>query len=267
MTGAGPKLSILSFNIRNMKSRDAQNSWDNRVASVTRLIRSSDPDILGTQEGYMPQVDDLKSQLPEYQCVATGRDDGLVEGETCAVFFKKAKFKLLNSGTFWFSDTPDVAGSRQWNPNHARICTWCVLQLQGTEKVICVYNVHLDHETQSAREMSVEMVLKAASNSDSPNHTIVMGDFNLEPTNAAYFEIINSTIIPLWDCYDECHPSLPRYEDGTYREFTGRTNMGRIDYIFTGLNFNIISAEIIRITEKGKYPSDHFPLLAKLQLR
>src|SRR5579862_2465592 len=117
----------MSFNVRNHLSRDGDNEWKLRSGLLFDVVRNHQPDLLGTQEAYWPQVEQMRDALPEYEVVGVGRDDGVTEGETCALFFRHDRFRASASGTFWFSDTPDVPGSRHWTPRHARICTWARL--------------------------------------------------------------------------------------------------------------------------------------------
>ena len=95
-----------------MRSNDGANGWEHRKEMVAQVLRKLNPDIIGTQEGYWPQIDQLQEMLPDYHFVGVSRDDGEREGETCAIFYKRALLASVNSGTFWFSDTQNIPGSR-----------------------------------------------------------------------------------------------------------------------------------------------------------
>ena len=46
--------------------------------------------------------------------------------------------------------------------------------------------------------------------------------------------------------------------------FKGREKGMHIDYIFVSEEFNIKHVEIIRNNINGKYPSDHYPIMATI---
>ena len=100
------QLNVASFNIW-MSPDGIKNGWQDRKESVAKLVRYHDFDIFGTQEGFFHQLDDIKLGDGIYDYVARGRENGEREGETSAIFYKKDKFELLDSGHFWFSETPE----------------------------------------------------------------------------------------------------------------------------------------------------------------
>jgi endonuclease/exonuclease/phosphatase family metal-dependent hydrolase len=110
-------LILGSFNVRYDNPDDAKrgNGWPQRAPVIAGMIRFHNFDVLGTQEAYRNQLDDLQKLLPGYDHVGVGRDDGRTKGEHAAIFFKKDKFRLLESGTFWLSETPDEPGVRGWD--------------------------------------------------------------------------------------------------------------------------------------------------------
>ena len=78
------------------------------------LVHFHDFDVFGIQEGLIHQVKDLVKD-GMYTFVGVGRDDGKEAGEHAAVLFKKDRFKLLDSGNYWLSETqdkPSFAGMR-----------------------------------------------------------------------------------------------------------------------------------------------------------
>ncbi len=247
-----------------MRSNDGPNGWEHRSKFAAEMIRRYSPDIVGTQEGYWPQIEELHTNLPGYGFVGSGRDDGERGGETCAIFYRKAVVNPTASGTFWFSDSPDVPGSRHPECNHARICTWATFtSIEGAE--LSVYNVHLDHESQAARIQSVEILRRRLQSAAEPAQSLVMGDFNMTPDNAAYQAMIGANSPILNDSFALMHPE--RILDGTFHGYTGSTDMGRIDYIFVSESIEAVETDILRDSFDGCYPSDHFPILARLQLR
>jgi endonuclease/exonuclease/phosphatase family metal-dependent hydrolase len=54
---------------------------------------------------------------------------------------------------------------------------------------------------------------------------------------------------------------------GTFTGFrSGRIEGEKIDYIFAQPGTEVLSASIVRTSRDGRYPSDHFPVVARLAL-
>ena len=115
-------------------------------------VRYHDFDIFGTQEGFLEQLTDLL-EMNEYEYTGHGRDDGKDAGEHSAIFYKKDRFKLLDSGDFWLSETPDKPGLG-WDVTCCnRICSWAKFRDLGTSKEFFFFSVHFDHQGIIARKV------------------------------------------------------------------------------------------------------------------
>ena len=120
-------VNVMSFNIRYDNPEDSLDNWQYRKDRAANAIRFYDVDILGTQEVLHNQLEDLKQRLPEYGVIGVGREDGKEKGEYSALWYKKDRFNLLDSGYFWLSETPEVAGSKGWDGACERIASWAKL--------------------------------------------------------------------------------------------------------------------------------------------
>ena len=118
---------VMSFNIRYGTADDAGNSWEFRRNLVKLVIRQTDPDILGVQEALAFQIDELEAIMPDHRRIGVGREDGVAAGEFAAIYYRRQRFEVDSSGTFWLSDTPVVPGSMHWGNRVTRICTWARL--------------------------------------------------------------------------------------------------------------------------------------------
>ena len=124
----GPmELRVMSFNIRYGTAKDGDNSWANRGPLVKQVIRDFNPDLLGGQEVMDFQGKALREVLPGYGFIGVGRADGKQGGELCPVMYKRDRFEVLDSGTFWLSETPEGVGSKSWDSSLPRIATWARL--------------------------------------------------------------------------------------------------------------------------------------------
>lgn len=125
--------NVATYNLRNDNPSDIGNLWKDRSPYVPKLIVYHDFDFFGTQEGLPNQLDDLRTLLPHYDYYGEGRD-GNNKGEHSAIFYKTDKYKLIDKGDFWLSETPDIP-SKSWDaPCCNRICTWVELQELATSK-------------------------------------------------------------------------------------------------------------------------------------
>lgn len=245
-------LRIGTFNVRLGIADDGDHAWDFRKELLASRIQEANPDLLGVQEAYDFQMDFLAHTLPDHVPIGLGREDGKREGEYAGVFARKSKLEVLDSGTFWLSETPEVPGSMSWETVCPRVCTWAWLRTDAGE--IRVYNTHLDHASAWARQEGVRLILRKIAGKRGP--AIFIGDFN-----ATYEQPPIQAILA-----DEFVDVLAGCKTGTWHNFTGKA-IERIDFVFTTSDFRTIRAWVdSRSGANGLYPSDHFPVWADLEL-
>ncbi|MGZ5190389.1 MAG: endonuclease/exonuclease/phosphatase family protein [Flavisolibacter sp.] len=251
-----------TFNIRYDTPRDSINQWGNGASIVANLIRFHEFDILGTQEGLKNQLDDLEKSLSEYARYGIGRDDGQSKGEHSAIFYKKEKFTVIDSGDFWLNEHPEKPGFG-WDSRHNRICTWVKLKEKKSKKLFYVFNVHYDHQGVQARNESSKLVLKKINDIAGDKPVIFMGDLNGNHESDWYKAIKNSG--KLKDVLREVkHPYI---NNGSFNSFTANNpSKDIIDHIFVSKHFKVERYGILTDTYHNKFPSDHFPVLATVRL-
>lgn len=267
-------LNVMSFNIRYGTARDGRNSWTHRREQVIDLLKEHKADIIGLQEALRFQLDEIRGELDHYGEVGSGRDDGKHSGEHSAILYNTKKFRINNSGTFWLSKTPGVPGSKHWGNRHPRICSWVHLVDKNSGGSFLVYNIHLDHRNSVSRWKSISLLhqhIKKHSQPDIP--FIILGDFNVSENNSLikyikgeenYLQSKGSAHTnkhPLKDTFRQIHPKA---QGGTFHMFWGKRFGPKLDYIFVQPETEVIDSRIIRSNRKGKWPSDHFPVLADI---
>lgn len=264
----GPmSLRVMSFNLRYINSGDqGEKTWIARRDQVGQIIREDKADIIGLQEAFRQMLDDVKARVPGYEEIGVGREDGKAQGEYAAILVRKDRFNVLESGTFWLSDTPEIPNSATWKNRVTRICTWAKLQEKDGNKVVYFYNTHLDHESQEAREKGVGLILDKVSALEPGTPVVITGDFNAAEANPAILKV-KETKGGMVDTWREAHAHVPVSESGTMSLFTGALDTDKIDYIFVPAGARLIDSEIIRKNENGNYPSDHYPLRATVEFR
>ena len=257
-------LSTMSFNIRNGRAKDGENAWEKRKEFTADVIRDYKADVVGLQEAFREQMDFLVEALPEFAEIGEGRDGG-EEGEYSAILYRKDRFKVIDSGTFWLSDTPEKP-SITWGNACVRVCTWARFQDGESGRTFYLYNTHLDHKSQPSREKSVRLIADRIADRKHPDPVILMGDFNAGEDNPVVTFLTNPEAKPLRmvDSFRVLHPDEAVV--GTGNRFTGRRDGAKIDYVFVEPGTKVTEATIIRTSREGRYPSDHFPVGARLRL-
>lgn len=264
-TAAPQPVNVMSFNIRYDNPEDSLDNWEYRKDRAACAIRFYDVDILGTQEVLHNQLVDLQERLPGYGVVGVGREDGKEKGEYSALWYKKDRFTLLDSGYFWLSETPEVPGSKGWDGACERIASWAKLKDKASGKEYFALNTHLDHVGVVARREGVTLILDKVNELSNGLPVIVTGDFNSEPesdvikhvTDAANPEHLTdsrsvSPLVygPAWSFHD-----------------FGKIPYDRrplIDYVFVRNGLEVLRYGVLAETENEAFLSDHAPVLVSL---
>lgn len=255
------RLNVASYNLRLDTSSDGVNAWPNRKEMVKSLIRFYDFDIFGTQEGFKHQLDGIL-ELGDYAYFGAGRDDGKDGGEHSAIIYKKDRFDVLQSGNFWFSETPDVPG-KGWDANCCnRICSWAKFKDKRSGKVFFFFNSHYDHEGVVARRNSSILLLQTIKKIAGNYPVFCTGDFNATP-NQEPIELIYKDG-KLKDSY--LITQQPPYGTvGTFQGFKMNASMkDRIDYVWVTDNITVLKYGTLNDQQYGLFPSDHFPVMVKV---
>lgn len=258
------QINIISFNIRYNTPNDGINAWPNRIEMVNQLLKFHDPDIFGLQEALFEQITDIGKDLTEYEWFGIGRDDGEKAGEFSPIFFKKSKFILLKSSTFWLSENCDKPGLG-WDAACNRVVTWGQFQSKVTGKQFLVFNTHFDHKGVEARKNSAILIRNKIEemtyNKNLP--VILTGDFNLAPEE----EPISLIKKYLSDSRD-ISETPPYGPVGTFTSFDWNAPMEkRIDYVFVQGGVKVLKYAVLTDSKNKRFPSDHLPVFVKVQLK
>lgn len=257
------ELSVATFNIRFDNPRDSGNLWKDRAPAVASLIRFHEFDIFGTQEGLKNQLDDISKALPQYSRTGHGRNDGKDGGEHSAIFYKTNRFKLLDAGDFWLSETPGTPG-KGWDAVCCnRICSWAKLKDLKTQKEFYFFSVHFDHEGVIARRESSKLMIEKIKAIAKNSPTILVGDFNADRDSEPYKILKESA--SLRDSYYDV--KYPYQNNASFNAFGRSLNRKEvIDHIFVTRSIKVQKWGILTDTYHGKFPSDHFPVVAQITL-
>lgn len=255
-------IKAMTYNIRYDNPNDGENQWKNRKQHLADFITKQSPDFLGIQEGLQNQVEELAENCKTYNWIGASRDDGNNKGEFAPIFYQKNKFTLLETGTFWLSETPNIIGTKGWDAALPRVATWAKFEVKLTGKRLLIINTHFDHKGYSARIKSARLVLNKINELKSSNELVILlGDFNITPHDEVYRMLTqNSGFADTKDISK--YPALGSI--GTFNNFQNSHQQKRIDYIFTPPLTNILSYQVFQPKYDGKQLSDHYPVMIEL---
>jgi endonuclease/exonuclease/phosphatase family metal-dependent hydrolase len=257
----GQNLKMMTYNIRLDIASDGENAWPNRKDYFTAQIQFYSPDIFGVQEATPNQVVDIASALPNYSKFGVGRE-GEGKGEACTIYYKKDRFLMQQSNTFWLSETPDVI-SKGWDAAYNRVCTYGLFKDLKTKKIFWIFNLHLDHIGNEARVKGVQLVLSKIATINTKKYPVfLMGDFNSEPDTKQIAEVKK-----VMDDTRDVSKEKPFGPSGTFNDFRHDKPVALlIDYIFVSKNsgLKIEKHAVLSDSKDLKYPSDHLPVLIEI---
>jgi endonuclease/exonuclease/phosphatase family metal-dependent hydrolase len=254
-------LTVGTFNLRYDNPDDEGNRWEQRKKAAADLIRFHEFDILGTQEGLKNQINDLSVFLPEYAHYGIGRDDGKDAGEHSTIFYRKDRFRLLKSGDFWLSETPEKPGLG-WDATCCnRICSWVYLEDKRNGRKFYFFNAHFDHQGLIARAESAGLIIRKIKEIAGTAPAIFTGDLNGNRKTEWYEILSNSSF--LTDTYTQVeHPYVP---GPSFNNWGKKLNGNEvIDHIFVTEGLAAKRWGVLTDMFQGKFISDHFPVLAEI---
>ena len=293
LSAVAQEMLVGSYNIRYKNRNDSLNGnvWTKRCQVICDQVNFMNPVIFGTQEVLYGQLQDMLKGLEGYDYIGIGRDDGEREGEHEAIFYKKDQLKLLDSGNFWLSETPEKPGLG-WDAACIRICTWGKFQVNAKKKrdraVFYFFNLHMDHVGIVARREAAKLVVERIREIAQGAPVILTGDFNVDQTNEIYNIFTDSGLLK--DSYEAA--GIRFAENGTFNAFkTEYFTTSRIDHVFVSPSTKVEAYGVLtnsywtknEVSDKTmkasdapqeiwfsnttrRNPSDHYPVFVRIIL-
>ena len=289
---SGQVLKVGSYNIRYHNAADSirGNAWSQRGPHVAGILNYEQHDVFGAQEVLVDQLHNLLAWLPGYGYIGVGRDDGKEAGEYAAIFYRKEKVRLLDSGHFWLSENPTVPGLG-WDAVCVRICSWGRFKHLASGKKFYFFNLHMDHVGTTARREAARLVVEKIRQIAKGAPVVLTGDFNVDQHNEIYEIFTHSGLLA--DSYIVAEQRFS--PNGTFNSFDpDLLTESRIDHIFvspstevmhyavrTDCYWSLAGNEGTVVTKKGndapqeislqtyerRLPSDHYPVFARIRIR
>jgi endonuclease/exonuclease/phosphatase family metal-dependent hydrolase len=268
--GEVPPLRVMTYNVRYGTAKDGENHWDQRKELCVSRALAFDPDVLGLQEALDFQNAYFMEKLRGYAQLGVAREDGKEKGEYTTLIYRKARLELVESGTFWLSETPDAPGSKSWDSSLPRIATWAVFRdLKAGNRELLALNTHFDHRGPQARLESGRLIRKFLTSKSNGRPVLVTGDFNAGPGSAPHQALVNPIegSLPLVDVFAATLGGKPEPGIATGHGWQGERPGVRIDWILATPHFAPLDAAIDLHREGARWPSDHFPVTARVSWR
>lgn len=248
---------VISFNVR--YKDDDYGSVEGRSKLICAALEQYAPDSFGVQEATQQWLDILSEKMTAYDCVAQLREEG--EGaEASAVYYLKDKYTLLDSGTIWLSDTPDVFGSKYEDSGCPRIATWATLKNKTTGEAYTHINTHLDFNYETVQSKQIQVLKAKIEELKAKGYPVVCtGDFNAQEGSAAYNDMTAFM-------RDTKHIAKKSDCGATYKDYGLNAFATKpIDYVFVSEGVEVDTYKIIDERIKMMYLSDHSGLCADIR--
>ncbi len=255
------EVKVMTFNLRLDVTVDGINYFENRKPRVLQVIKDEAPDLIGFQEARDAMRAWLREELTDYTVIGCGRYPGYI-GESAPLAFRKDKFEMINSETFWLSYTPSVPGSIYNGTDQSdcpRMCTAVTLKHHDSDDLLLFVNTHTDHQGALARTLASSQLLQYMSGKNMK--TVLTGDFNALPDSTEIKMLLSAKHFPLTDCTANV--------GGTFHAFGGLLpdRAVKIDYVFTNLPTDVERSYAVEdVPVDGVYISDHRPVVAFVEL-
>ena len=294
-------IRVVTYNIRFATGdKGTPNVWPERKDDLAKLIRKMDVDAGGLQEVRPEQMAFLRETLPEFEFIGEHRGADRVSDEASPVFYRKSRFDAEKSGTFWLSETPDVPGVKGWGARCPRVCSYLILRDKSTGKRFCFANTHTDHVSALAREKGMLLIIERMKEFGAGAPIIFTGDHNCRETEAPAVAVSKLLRNALYESAAQPRGPWRTFNGWRWRDAEISTaealklpanvrnarkgspdadkdrNGGhvwedcgaRIDYIYVSPGVRVDDYETVGAARPGKalYPSDHFPVVATVEL-
>ena len=298
-------IKVASYNIRlsganGRADYGTPNMWKERKEDLLDLVKKLDLDVFGLQEVCPDQAQFLKENLAGYEFVGEHRNADRTSGEASPVCYRTSRFEALDKGTFWLSETPDTPGLKGWGAACPRVCSYLILRDRSTGKKFCFANVHTDHISALARKNGMLLVIERMKKFGAGLPIVFTGDHNCreteEPAMAVKEQLKDALYVSEnpqkgswrtfsgWNWRDREMPivealqapsELRNAKKGSPDSMKDANGLhpyekygARIDYIYVSEDIRVIDYGTVNDPRPGKklYPSDHFPVVATIEL-
>lgn len=252
------QIKMMSYNLRCISPTDwGKKAWFYRANLVIDDIENEKPGIIGFQESTKWHYKYLVDTLKGYDSVIQYRDEAF-NSEGCPIFYNTSLYELVDKGSFWLSETPEVM-SKSWGAQYNRVCSYVILTDKASGEDFVVFNTHLSHVSDEARINGIKVVLdKIAEFGSLP--AVIMGDFNALEGSVTYNSVTENFL-------DAKKVAEKTSDSHTYQNWGNPEKFQRIDYFMVSkTGFKINSYDVLSAVHDGVYSSDHCPIVLEVEI-
>ncbi len=282
-------MRVMSYNwLLDSGTTDEKQPWTTvRKANMIAALPYRYYDVMGSQESTTQQIADIQTAVSGYSVSGTSHGGyplatlGSSSDYSVTAIFRKSGVTLLESGTFWYSDTPSqssrkTTGFTDIGGNSVKpkllACNWAKLDYNG--KPFYHFNVHLQVNEDGLKtgydpvykeiRLYQWSILKPRIDAVADDFPVILtGDFN--NTTADDGDIIQ-TILAEGTLRDAYSLTLqPHGSTGTLHYLSTSATSRRIDFVFVNDKFNVESYRVDNSQQSTElWESDHNPVLVDL---
>lgn len=247
------EITICSFNIRGSNMDTGVNAWSNRKKMVIREFGNYQYDIVCMQEPLTDQIQDFLS-IGIYEWLGVSGQGTPDSDVFTPIFYNKKKLNVLDYGTFWLSETPDVV-SRGWDGKFPRICTWAKFRDIENCRSFYVFNTHLDHVGEVAKLEGARLICRKIKEMTAEEAVFITGDMNSTPETPPIHTFLSEFSNSREIATEKSGPA------GTAHSYGKLYPPSQIDYIFVNEYISVTKAITITKNSDSVYMSDHYPIV------
>ena len=263
MSYANTELKIMSFNTMCDVCKGSDYfQYSSRLKTIRNIIQKYRPDLISLQEvRTASHINELLTGLPEYEYFTN--EGTLFSYADPTLIYLKEKFKRKDSGKIWLGPK-DGNFSFGWKMALPRQAIWLELEYKNLDFLFV--STHFDNRIENLRA-SAKMMGKILKQFKKP--IIFAADTNITPDMDAYKNLLSDHLLNAYSV--ESHkidPSVPN-KDLCYLRKGDKFPECRVDHILLSQNGPWKIKQFIVDTtksESGEYPSDHRPILTKIEL-
>jgi endonuclease/exonuclease/phosphatase family metal-dependent hydrolase len=263
---SGDPLTVATFNIeyRNPKEK---HPWEERLEFVDAIFRAHNFDVVGVQEPFRPEYDDLCARLGDswdsiFACTNLEKDDF-----SNSIFWRKERIEKLDDGLFWYTENPGQKGG--FGGASSRNCIWAKLRDKTTGNIFFIFNSHFDFISFEAQLVSARLLMSKVREIAGGYPVICTGDLNATDDNQACMFLAEGPFLK--DSMTGAKKSV-----NTQMSTMGRCNPPEklaknsyhIDHIYYTPGLSRVDYwEILSEEHRGLWgASDHNPIMIKWQI-
>lgn len=197
-------IKVMTFNVLcNGCDKPEFDPWEKRLPHLIDRIEQYDPDLWGSQELVgNSDIETFLQAFPAYACVTYKLARWAYAD--CALFYRKDRFEVLDSGQMWLSPKPTVPLAAAWKPlSVPRYVNWVYLRQKENGFRFLYVNTHFDNNGPN-KEPSAVVFSETYGALAKTLPIIATGDFNTDATTQRYKNLEGGT------------DGLPKLEDAMH---------------------------------------------------